>query len=297
MRLFAFCLIIKNSMKRKLLICMLIAAPLWTFAQSDTTKKSLRKMRPAYINVAFGLNFSNLRDFATSPLTYSGRPLFVGIDYLKTDQKRETEMGVSYSFGKYTATVGENSAVSQVKVISGFYSRLYEIPAWGNEKWNIKAGGLLNVTGNIRSNASFQNNAFGSEIISTVFGSVKATRDVSRTKHKDKKFLFIKYKLHPRKKNLAFRLNLGLMNNTYRNGYVYSGQSSVINKPKFFDEYQFSVFSGFRMGTSIDYTISLKSSNAIRFSYVWDAYKTGGDLDQYQMASHVLKFTLLFKTN
>lgn len=283
-------------MKRKLLILMLMAAPVWTFAQSDTTKKSMRKMRPVYINTAFGFNFSNFRDLATSPLSYSGRPLFVGVDYLKTDQKRETELGVSYSFGRYSATVGENSAVSTVKVISGFYSRLYEIPAWGNEKWNIKAGGLLNVTGNIRSNASFQNNAFGSEIISTVFGSAKATRDVSRTKHKDKKFLFVKYKLQPRKKNLSFRLNVGLMNSTYRNGYVYSGQSSVLNQPKLYDGYQFLMFSGFRMGTAIDYTIQLKSNNAIRFSYVWDAYKTGGDLDQFQMASHVLKFTLMFKT-
>ena len=275
---------------------MLALAPLWVFSQSDTTKKSIRKMRPAYINVALGFNFSNFRDLATSPLTYSGRPLFVGVDYLKTDQKRETEMGVSYSFGKYTAAVGENSAVSQVKVISGFYSRLYEIPAWGNEKWNLKAGGLFNVTGNIRSNGSFQNNAFGSEIISTLFGSMKATRDVSRTKQKNKKFLFMKYKLQPREKNLSFRLNIGLMNNTYRNGYVYSGQSSVLNKPKLYDDYQFSMFSGFRMGTSIDYTIQLKSNNAVRFSYVWDAYKTGGDLDQFQMASHVLKFALLFKT-
>jgi hypothetical protein len=284
-------------MKKRLLILFCVLAPSLSFSQNDTTLKFQRKLRPTFINASVGINFSNFRDFATSPLIYSGTPKYIGLDYLKSDENRETELGISYSFGNYKVQVEKNSSVSNVNVISSFYSRLYQIPSLSNDAWNIKAGGLINVTGNIRSNPSFQNNAWGTELIATLFGSIKGTRDVSRTKQKDKKLLFVKYTLNPRKRNLSFRFNLGVINSSYRNGYVYTGQSSILNDPKMFDDYKFSMFSGFRMGTAIDYTIYLKNTNALRFSYVWDAYKTGGELDQYQMASHVLKFTLLFKTN
>lgn len=254
-------------------------------------------IKPAfYLELSVGINFSNFRDFATSPLVYNGSPKYFSIAYQKYAAKFEMNLGLSSSLGKYRSVVGDNVAISNVMTFSAFYSRLYNIEKWSNEKWFFRAGGLLNSTYNYRLNSALQNNAVGIEWITTLYGSGRVQRDVSRMKEKHKKFLFIKYTLKPRTKRLSLRYDLGLMNNTFRNGYVYAGQSSVLNDPKLFDDYQFKFFSGFRTGAALEYLIYLKNRNAVKFSYLWDAYYTGGDLDRFEMASHVLKFSLMFNT-
>ncbi|MFC5045478.1 hypothetical protein [Aquimarina hainanensis] len=50
------------------------------------------------------------------------------------------------------------------------------------------------------------------------------------------------------------------------------------------------------MNTALTYTSYLKNKNALQFSYVWDAYKTGGDLDSLEMATHSIRFAFLFNT-
>ena len=289
-------------MNRKIAIVLLLFIPFWGFSQTNETalpekeKKIMRKKRPTYLEVSAGINSSNFRDFATSPLFYKGVPKYIGIERMKMDSLRESEIGLTYSFGNYSVTVGDITTQSKVNTVSTYYSKLHCLPKFCNDDWNVKVGGLFHTTGNLRINAALQNNAGGIELFATLFGSVKVTRDVSRTKVKNKRFIFIKYRLNPRKRDLAFRLNLGLMNNTYRNGFVYSGQSGVLNKTKIFDDYQFKVFSGYRMSSSLDYTFYLKNKNAVQLSYIWDAYKTGGDLDKFEMANHILKVSLLFNT-
>ena len=63
------------------------------------------------------------------------------------------------------------------------------------------------------------------ELVPTIFASFKITKDISRTEKKDKRFLFIKYRLKEKQRNLSLRLNIGLLNASLRNGYVYAGQS------------------------------------------------------------------------
>ncbi|WP_146052726.1 hypothetical protein [Aquimarina sp. I32.4] len=286
--------------KNKIINLLLFFVSLTSISQTETptlSKKELRKNTPAYIGISAGLGPSNFRDFATSPLFYKGTSKYLSLSYLKANSKRESEIGLSYSFGQFHNKFNNHSEFSTVKSVSLFYSRLYQIRKLSSQKLNIKAGGLLSTSGNFRVNEALLNNQIGFELIPTLFGSVKLEKDVSRKKEKNKKFLFIKYKLKPRTKNLAFRLNVGLINSSFRNGYAYSGQSSLLNDPVLFDDYQFKIFSGYRVNSALDYTISLKNKNAIQFSYLWDAYKTGGDLDKFEMANHTLKFTLLFNTN
>lgn len=274
--------------------------PLLGFPQNEDrsySKKELRKERPTHIGITAGIGFSSFRDFATSPLIYKGFPIYISLSRIKSDQKRGAEIGLSYSFGNYKNNFNNHSATSRVNTVSLFYSQLYQLNKFSSEKLNVKIGGLFNTTVNFRNNEVLRNNASGIEIFPTLFGSIKIKKDISRKETKDKKFFFIKYKLKQRTRNLAYRLNIGLINNSYRNGYVYSGQSSVLNEPRIFDGYQFKAFSGFRMSSSLDYTISLKNKNKIQISYLWDAYKTGGNLDKFEMAHHTFKLTLLFNTN
>lgn len=272
------------------------------YSQSETqnlSRKELRKERPAYLNITAGISSSGFRDFGTSPLFYKGKPLFLSVSCNKIDEKRESEIGLSYSFGNYKNSFNNHEATSVVRTLSLFYYRLYQLNKLSSEKLSVKIGGLFNTTANLRINPSLQNNAMGLEVIPTLFGSVKAQIDLSRKEAIDKKFLFINYKLKPKKRNLALSLNIGLMNNSYRNGYVYSGQSEILNLSsiKYFDHYQFDVFSGFRISSAIDYTVWLKNKNAVQFSYLWDAYKTRGDFDKFEMVLHTFKLTLMFNTN
>lgn len=265
--------------------------------ESSLSEKELRNQVPKYYGIAVGINSSNFRDFATSPLIYNGSALHFSLARLKIGNDREAELGLSYDSGTYATNFNDNTTTSSVKRIELNYSRLYQVGLFKSEKYNTKVGFLLSGNGNLRTNASLQNNATGVDIFANLLGSIKITKDISRTAPKEKKFLFWKFKRDAVKRNLAFRLNAGLVNSSYRNGYVYSGQSAVLNDAKLFDDYEYKIFSGFRASSSLDYTCYLKNKNAIRFSYVWDAYSTGGDLDKFEMAHHILKFTLLFNTN
>ena len=288
---------IKNRITTLLLLLVSLAGISQTEETPSTPQKDQKKNIPAYIKVSAGLGSSYFRDFATSPLFYKGATKHISLSYSKFNLERETEIGISYSFGNYHNNFNEHSQISTVKSGSLFYSRLYQLQSLSSPKWNVKVGGLVNATGNFRTNEALLNNTYGFEIIPTLFGSVKIERDLSTKEEKHKKFLFIKYKLKEKTRNLAFRLNVGLINGSYRNGYVYADQSGLLNEPLLLDDYQFKVFSGFRMSSSLDYTVFLKNKNALRFSYAWDAYKTGGNLDKFEMATHNFKVSLLFNTN
>ncbi len=281
-------------------ILFLLLIPSIVFSQDkipELSKKEIRKSRPTYLGIGLGLNFSNFRDFATSPLVYSGALILLDGSWQRIDENRESEMGISYSSGNCSNSYNEHIATSSVKIVALYYSQLYKIDKLEFWKTNVKLGGIINFNGNLRINSSLQNNALGLELIPTLSGSIKLTKDISRTKIKNKKFLFIKYKLEKRTRTLSFRMNVGLLNSSYRNGYAYIGQSSILNDAKVFDGYAFKMSSGFRMSSALDYTISLRNKNKIKMSYIWDAYKTGGDLDKLEMASHTIAFTFLFNTN
>ena len=252
-------------------------------------------MRPAYIGITAGMSYSGFRDFATSPLIYNGSPVYTSLSRIKEDKKTKSEFGLSYSFGTYSKGYNDNFALSKVNTPSVYYSHLFRINTLSSEQLNMKIGGLFKSSMNIRVNELLMNNALGAEIFTSLSGSVKITKDVSRRENKDKKFLFFTYRLNRRTRNLGFRLNVGLINSSYRNGYAYLRHT--IDQSDLFYGYEFKAFSGFSMSSSLDYTVFLKNKNALQLSYLWDAYKTGGKLDKFEMAHHTFKLTLLFNTN
>ena len=288
-------------MKRiQIVIAVLFLIPQLGMTQNDAalSKKEQKENRPKYRGISIlGLGVGSFRDFATSPLTYSGLSISSSRFSISMDEHRETEWGSSLALGLFGNNFNDHSSSSIVISPSLYYSELYALPKWSSSKFNLKVGGMVNVTTNVRFNSSLQNNSTGFEMIPTLFGSVKGTLDVSRKGTRSKKFLFLKYTLEKRRKSLSFRFNTGLINASYRNGYAYSGQAFLLNEDDAFDGYQFNIFSGYRLSSAIDYTLySRKTTNAIQLSYVWDAYKTGGDFDTFEMAQHALRVTLLFNT-
>jgi len=250
-----------------------------------------------YVELGLGLGSGKFRDFATSPLFYSGAQTGINLSVKLEKETHETYYGLNYSLGNYSNITGSSYTSSLVHALGLYYQRLIVLKQLSNSKWKYKAGGQLNMVGTYRYNPSLQNNAVGMEVVNTLFLSGKVDRDVSRTVVKDKKFLFIKYRVNPRLRSLSFQLNVGVINNNYRNGYAYIDQSSVVNNPKAFGGYEYHWFEGFRMSSSLNYTIHLHNSNAVQVSYLWDALHTGGETNRYEMGIHTVRFSILFKTN
>ena len=281
----------------KILFLLLLFLPIQLSAQEVSGQDSAGKyVRPKYYELGAGLNISSFRDFATSPLVYSGAAGQFVLGVIRRDEQIESNFAFRFSSGIYISpdnTSERTSAVASIIFLD--YSRLYQIKALSSDKWNFKVGGKIDLTGNIRQNPNLLNSGVGFESFQTFFGSVKVTHDISRKEPQKGKFLFFRYNRKPVKRELSFQLNPSLVNSTYRNGYAYVGQSGVTGSNNPFDDYHFSAFSGFRINTAFDYTTYLKNGNGIKWSYLWDAYKTGGNLSKFEMSHHIIQVALLFK--
>lgn len=257
-------------------------------AMTDIKSDEISNKVAKYYGIGIGLNRLVYRDFATSPLFFNGAQLQVALSRLKASDQRETEYEASYGFGLSISSSENNRTSSKTNRLGFTYSQLFRTRFFEKENLHAKVGFLLAGNATFRLNQSLNNNAVGLDMFANAMGSIKLIKTFHRKSAKDNM---------QRKRHLAFRLNLGIINSSYRNGYVYADQSALLNDPDIFGGYKFKVFSGYRVSSRLDYTRHLKNNNAIQLSYIWDAYATGGDLDKLQMADHLLKFTLFFNTH
>lgn len=262
--------------------------------QDSLTRSQQRKIRPTYLVLSAGLNRSIFRDLATTPLFYRGVIPAFSIDYTKIDNRREGDFGIYYTAGNHSYDVIPNKDKSKLWSLTFDYSKLYYLPKLSNQKWNYKMGAKILSTTNFRINELLGNNGYGYESFGNVLFCQKLTRNISRINEKNKSFWFIKYHLKPRKRELSCQFNIGVLNNYIRNGYVYLGQSVVINDFKLFDDYALGILKGIRMNSAINYRYYLKNNNALQISYNWDALSTKGVQNRFEMAGHKLTFSLLF---
>jgi hypothetical protein len=261
----------------------------------DSAQKEPVLNRP-FRSLQFGIarTSSVFRDFATSPLFYEGSPMQYSLAWAKDEGKMERRLSLKYQSGTFKPELEKVKTPSTVSTIYLQYSRLWYLASW--KKTDLRLGGMLDIGGNLRINPSLQNNAGGLEIFNTLFLSAKASRDVSRLNEKSGKFLFLfKYRRVPRRRTLSFQLNAALMNNSIRNGYIYSNQANITNKPNIFYNYQFNTFSGYRLNTALEYSIFLSNGNAIRYSWNWDAFQSGEKFNRLEMAHHAFQVSFLFQ--
>lgn len=258
-------------------------------SENDSTK--VKTPRRFYAGLAIGNNFSSFRDFATSPLMYSGISRTVSVFVDRPSDKKDMYIQGRYGSGTYSVK-GYNTQ-SNLKSVSLRYTMLWKINPISSDKLNIKIGGTFDGWMDTRQNPKLMNNGLGSEIFTTFFFSIKASHPVVLTE--TKKIWFVK--LNPRYRNTFFQLNLPVMNSTYRNGYIYTNTAGLdgsthINR---FDGYKFSAFSGFRLSTTLAYEQVIFNNNILRFTYDWDLLLSGKKYDQFQMANHIFMASLVLK--
>lgn len=279
-------------MKRKFLVMVGLLLTTVIYGQNKFVNND--QVEGKFIKIQAGFNTIKFRDMATSPLYYTGNLKHVALGFVKLQNGKERELCLSFSTGLASNSTNDHVASSTVSIYGIKYTKLY--PLWSIEKMDIKLGGELSNNFHLRQNPSFQNNATGLEVFSTLSAAGKFSWDISNTRTKRAKLLFIPMNFKPRKRDLSFKLKLAVMNNTFRNGYAYNNNSDITNNPSVWDDYEFKVFSGYRIGSEFNYTVFFENKNALRIGYEFDAYKTGGSLDKFGMANHKLTIALLFKT-
>lgn len=275
---------------------LLLLWPALVYSQQiENDDKAGREARPKYLELGAQFGYSYFRDLATSPIFFSGATSGASLHYHRFDSLKETRYGMSVLAGNYGFSVRGESNNSSFSSIQVNYSRLFPLKRFSNQNYKLKAGGLLQGNLNFRIDPALQNAGFGYEVIYNLMASAKVSRDISREKARSGKFLWlIKYDWQPRKRLVSYQLNVGVINGNVRNGYAYVNQRGITNEFPLFADYENNLFSGFRMNAALRYTIYLNNGNALRFSYLWDAYTTGGEVDQFEFASHLFSAALLF---
>lgn len=287
-------------MNRLIAISCLLLSGLVAHSQEHELKpKELRKQRPAYIQLGIGANIGNMRDFATSPITYKGVLANYSLSLLKLDISIERRLALRFNHGAYnykrTEGINTSSKSSQYLLFLNYY-RLYKINSLSNKRWNVKVGGAADITTSVRYNPDLRNAGLGYELFNTISLSGKLTRRIKLSTRKTYKLWFIKHTVNPFIGLLSYRLNVPVMNNTIRNGFAYIANEGINTTP-LFKEYQFKVFSGIRFSSELAYTHQMQNGNMWQIAYLWDAYAAGKDHMRFEAANHIIELSLLFHLN
>lgn len=256
-----------------------------------------------YSQLSLGVTSPIYRDFATSPLFYRGVGINLSSAWLKHSEVKERIFKIDLGFITLSALVPESDLINlngsaTLVNLNLTYQRLWKLNSLSNIKNNVKVGGVVITSQNIRLNNSLFNNALGLENISNVMASAQFTRDISRKESKQLNLFFFKPTLKPAKRDFRFQLNVGVLNFNYRPGYAYSYDSEMIGLETSpmswaFSNYKWSM-NGWRLNTQIEYIKYLPNGNARSLSYVWDAAHAPGKFETFQMASHRIQYTLYF---
>lgn len=293
--------------KESLIIISLLFIGFHGYTQTNESLDKPDTLSPInyYSQLSLGLTSPIYRDFATSPLFYRGAGIYVSSSWLKHSDRRERKFKMGLGVNALFARVPESDFINS----GGFatlvnlnlnYQQLWKLESLSNIKNNVKVGGTVVTSQNIRLNNSLYNNALGLENISNVMASGQLTRDISRTEPKQLNLFFFKPTLKPVKRDLRFQLNMGILNFNYRPGYAYSYDSEMIGLETSplswaFSNYKWSM-NGWRLNTQIEYIEYLPNGNARSWSYIWDAAHAPGKFEAFQMASHRIQYTLYFHT-
>ena len=268
---------------------------------SDSTNASAY-----YRRLAIGLTNATYRDFATSPLFYSGSGILLQTSWFKQSNSKERDLQFGLVLNNMSARIPKsnymqpetNAIFAQLNIR---YNRLFRLNSISTDRVDYKLGGLAQTTQNLRANPSLFNNALGLENITNIMVSAQMTRDVSRNRNRTLNFRLFKINLRPVKRDLRFQLNYGLANFNYRPGYAYLyvpeiNGTETTNLQFFLSSYKWSGFDGQRVTTDLEYIIYMPNGNASSWSYTWDIASAPGNHELFQMASHQIRYRMYFHT-
>ena len=242
------------------------------------------KIKPAFLGFSSGMAQVSYRDMGTSPLTYVGTPIFFALSHTDVNLRHESTIALSYYFGEFTPHSVQVNTPSFVRNISLDYLELFAWPKADKSPWSVNIGGQWSTNLNLRKNPSFLNASKGVDLISSLFALIQLKLDLNQGKASVPRL----------KRTFEGRLGISLMNATFRHGFAYLGQGAILNNDDFLMQYEWRLFSGFRANGLLRYTQSLRTTNAIQLTYVWDAYSVKG-YHELDVAQHLLEVSFLYR--
>lgn len=252
------------------------------------------RYKSEFTKLSMGASQVQFRDFATSPLIYSGTAIYGNFGSYTTRGATITTYGSNYVFGNTFDPY--RSASASVNVLNLYYGKLFRV--YENFPYGtLHFGGYLEGTGSIRANGSLMNNGRGLELAPAVHSSMMFTRDISRSKEwawQPVPFLR-EVRFKERKRSLSFRLNAGVLNGGYRNGYAYGDQSALVNDLVVFDGYVYNPTAGLRFSGECSLTNELPNKNKIEYSYFFQQFALNG-YDRFEWMQQGLKLSIYFLT-
>ncbi len=281
----------------------LLCVPLSLAAQVDSSTFSVNKIKRIerraeqhrYLALSFGSNSYWNRDYATSPIGYSGTIPNGEIAYRSTGERKIEEIVVGFSGGNI---YGETDfARYQSLALSGYVAYNWLTPiAFKPPKWDLNIGVNNFFTFNNRINSNYFNAAYNFDYLNS---TSLAARVQTRIKYaKGQKTLFRKRK--GRNTDLwvdwNMQLNLPLLF-LYTRPYY-----SVVED--FTDGKDDDATSDIQVGWYPDvwrYTFKtevvwhLKNGNGIQMKYLYDMYQIDNPSNTVQSAQHMFNLGILFK--
>ena len=241
-----------------------------------------------------GTGFVQFRDPATSPLIYGGVPAQVGLGWEDRFANRTSVVHFQGIFGALTPVSGLQG-YSSTQVLRGAYSELFEVgrPIYGLERLMI--GARLDGAANVRINNGLMNNSFGFESPWHLGPQVRLQWDVSRYRARSWSVWRLRKVWRPVDRRMYLDVSPALVQATYRNGYAYVGQGSLLNNNAFLEEYQWRVRPMGQWAVQWGMRTELATGNAVEWSYSWRAYSAVG-VEPLQWGEHLVSYSLWFRS-
>ena len=257
-----------------------------------------------YFSGLFSAGFATFRDFATSPLFYSGPGLLLSTSVHEKSARHEQQLDLMFGFYSTFDEAPKSSVLNGISTstlgsVHIYYHYLFGLHKIGSDKWNFKVGPSLIITQNFRINPSLFNNSLGLENITNLMVSGAATYNISRNQERTLNLYLFKIHLPKRTRELRMQLNTGFLNFNFRPGYAYSYDAEMIGTETspltwVFANYRLSV-NGWRLQSRIEWLWYLHNGNAFSLIYNWDSLHAPGRYEAFQMAAHNVGFAYYFE--
>jgi hypothetical protein len=257
---------------------------------------SLNTEQNNYFKIGINTKSYHFLDQQTSALQYSGMLGGLQLAYELENDKRKYGFGIFGDLGFVSSKTqsAEYSALQGVFGLDGYYS--HRVATLFN---SIKAYAGLSIqhVGLTHYNTGLQNAGFTLSLINHLDLNINLDRTFS-WKAKDLKLWFIKFKRRDRKLKACFNFKLPVIFENYRAPYAtisdFSDGENLFN----LENASFVAFNkAIMFETTSSITYYLSNSNALRFSYQWQAFRFKDQFFTYQAAYHAFSFALLIKLN
>ena len=266
------------------LLCLFGLGIMRAQSQEVVQDSVLTMPKTRYLTFGVGSMFIELNDEHMSPLNYYGGALNLQLGILKRKKKSLRNLAINAAY----TTLGPRADGREIDPQSLYirfdlvYAQQHYIKSFwrGTTRWYI--GGKLKSHSNIRLNPQLDGGFVTFVFANGLFLSNVIEREV---------------RISRRPLTLSWQLDLPIVNHTIRPGYlnIYDFVNPESNwvKERVEDSQWRSIASYSNITSTLTMLYPIGTSNALRFSYEWDFYRVGSELQATQ-ATHSYLFSLLF---